>query len=70
MEKETAAARLEDALELADLAERMVRARLRREDPQASEAVIEQRLLAWLQERRGPLDGDAWGRQVPPRVRS
>ena len=34
-----AARRLEDALELADLAEQMVRARLRREDPDASDGL-------------------------------
>jgi len=58
------ARRLEDALELADLAERMVLARLRREHPGASEAALEELVLAWLRERRGPVDGDADGREV------
>jgi hypothetical protein len=58
----SAAQRLEDALELADLAERMVRARIRRESPELSEVEIEARVLAWLQERPG--DGDAEGRVV------
>lgn len=56
--------RLEDALELADLAERMVRCRLRREAPDASSEEIERRVLAWLQEPRGALDADAEGRVV------
>jgi hypothetical protein len=60
----SAAQRLEDALELADLAERMVRARIRREYPELSEIEIEARVLAWLQERPGAVDGDAEGRVV------
>jgi len=57
-----AATRLEDALELADLAERMVRERLRREFPEANDQELEQRVLAWLQHRPGAADGDAQGR--------
>jgi hypothetical protein len=45
---DSAAQNLEDALELADLAERMVRARLRREHPEWSDEELEQQVLAWL----------------------
>lgn len=58
---QTAAERLETALELADLAERMVRARLRREHPQASDEALEAMLLEWLQEPRGEHDADVAG---------
>jgi hypothetical protein len=58
---ESAAERLETALELAGLAERMVMARLRRENPAASEGELERMLLAWLQEPRGELDADVSG---------
>ena len=61
---DNAARRLEDALELADLAERMVRARLEREHPGLSKAALEARILAWLQERPGAVHGDAEGRAV------
>ncbi len=60
----SAAQKLRDALELADLAERMVLARLRRTHPKMSEAELEARLLAWLQKRPGAVDGDAEGRVV------
>jgi hypothetical protein len=67
---DTAARRLEDALELADLAERMVESRLRREHPDWSEAAIEAAVLAWLRERPGAPHGDAPGRVVEPGGRS
>jgi hypothetical protein len=56
--------KLEEALELADLAERMVRERLRREHPGASEAEIESRVEAWLLVRPGAEHGDAVGLPV------
>jgi hypothetical protein len=56
-----AAEHLEEALELTDLAERMVRARLRREHPGWSEDELEARVLAWLHERPGAEHGDAEG---------
>ncbi|NOY93961.1 MAG: hypothetical protein GXP55_22485 [Deltaproteobacteria bacterium] len=56
-----AARRLEDALELADLAERMVRARVRREHPSYDEEQVEQEVLAWLHDRPGAEHGDAEG---------
>lgn len=60
---------LEDALELADLAERMVRARLRRENPELSDDELEEQLLAWLHERPGAEHGDAEGIPVDRRYR-
>ena len=59
-----AARNLEDALELADLAERMVRARLRREHPQWSDEELEEAVCAWLHERPGAEHGDAEGHPV------
>ncbi len=56
-----AAEQLEDALELADLAERMVRARLRREHPAWSEEELDAQVLAWLHDRPGAEHGDAEG---------
>ena len=62
--------KLETALELADLAERMVRERLRRAHPDESDDEIERRVLAWLHTRPGAEQGDAAGRVVPlPRSR-
>jgi hypothetical protein len=58
---DSAAEHLEDALELADLAERMVRARLRREHPELSDHELDERVLAWLHERPGAESGDADG---------
>ena len=66
---DSAAANLEDALELADLAERMVRARLRREHPEWSDGELEERVLAWLHERPGAEHGDADGIPVGPGAR-
>jgi hypothetical protein len=56
--------RLEDALELSELAERMVRCRLRREAPELDADELERRVLSWLQQSRGAVDGDAEGRVV------
>lgn len=64
-----AAEHLEDALELADLAERMVRTRLRREHPGWSEDELDARVLAWLHERPGAEHGDAEGVAVTPPFR-
>jgi hypothetical protein len=66
---DSAAEQLEDALELADLAERMVRARLRREHPEWSDREVDERVLAWLHERPGAEHGDAEGIAVVPQRR-
>jgi hypothetical protein len=64
-----AAENLEDALELADLAERMVRARLRREHPDWSDDELDESVLVWLHERPGAEHGDAEGIPVDWRHR-
>lgn len=64
-----AAENLEDALELADLAERMVRARLRREHADWSDDELDEGVLAWLHERPGAEHGDAEGIPVAFRHR-
>ena len=56
------AERLRVALDLADLAERMLRAKLRRSLPDASDEQIEQRIDEWYLERPGARHGDADGR--------
>lgn len=64
MPPEEAQARFEVLVDLAELAEEMMRARLRREDPQASREVIESRIEAWLADRPGAEYGDAEGRLI------
>lgn len=64
-----AAEHLEDALELADLAERMVRARLRREHPEWGDDELDERVLGWLHERPGAEHGDAEGVAIKPPFR-
>jgi hypothetical protein len=59
-----AAERLRLALEMHAVAEAMMRQRLRREYPDADDAEIEARIVAWLQERPGAESGDASGRPV------
>lgn len=49
------------ALELADLAEQMMRQKLRRQNPGADEAQIERMLDDWLARRPGAEFGDAEG---------
>ncbi len=58
-------ARMELAFDLYQLAEDMMRQNLRRRFPEASEAEIERRLLAWLHHRPGAEHGD--GEVVPLR---
>jgi hypothetical protein len=60
-ERLTAADRLRTALELADLAEEMVRARLRREHPDASDDEIEALVDSWYGTRPGAKHGDGEG---------
>lgn len=57
----TPAQRLEQALELADLAEEMMRLKLRRDHPAASEEEIEHLLDEWFLDRPGAEHGDAEG---------
>ncbi len=58
------AQRLEEALELAELAEEIVELKFRRLHPRASEAEIAHMLQVWRLERPGAPDGDAYGRVV------
>ena len=66
--KETAAEKLRAAFELADLAERMLRQRLRRDHPELSDDDIEARITEWYAKRPGAEHGDAEGvrRAWPP----
>lgn len=57
--------RLQAALDLFAIAEAMLRQRLRRERPDASEAEIESAVMAWSAARPGGEPGDAPGRQRP-----
>lgn len=61
----SAAGRLRAALEMFRMGERMMRQRLRREHPRASEAEIDARIAAWLAERPGAEEGDAEGTPRP-----
>lgn len=58
------AQRLEDALELAELAEEIVELRFRRQYPDADAAEVDRLLLAWPRERPSAPHGDAFGRPV------
>jgi hypothetical protein len=68
--RELAAQRLRLALEMFGVGEALKRQQIRREHPDADEADIEERLVAWLQERPGAESGDASGKPIPwPRPR-
>ncbi len=56
------AQRLELALDMYEAGEAMMRARLRREHPGASEDVLERLLVEWLRRRPGAPHGDGPGR--------
>lgn len=58
---ETARENVRTALELLDVAERMLRRRLRREHPHLAEETIEQRVFDWYQQRPGAELGDGQG---------
>ncbi len=60
----TPAQRLEEALELADLAEEMLRLKLRRTHPAASDAEIERLIDEWYLSRPGAEHGDTEGRLI------
>ncbi len=56
--------KLRAALDLHVTGVEMMRCRLRREDPGADDATLEQRVTAWLQSKPMPGVG-TWGRSVP-----
>jgi hypothetical protein len=56
---------LATALELADLAARMVEARFRREHPHAAEPEVEAHVRAWWLDRPGAPSGDGVGPTRP-----
>jgi len=60
-----AAARVRTALDLYEIAEGLVRQRLRREQPNASDDEIEELVTDWRLTRPGAEEGDAPGRRRP-----
>lgn len=62
---ETPAEKLRVALQLAEMAERMLRQRLRRESPDLSDEDIERRVASWYSRRPGAELGDGEGRPAP-----
>jgi hypothetical protein len=65
------AERLATAFELTDLAEEMLRQRVRRTNPSFDESEVEAIVLAWRRTRPGAERGDGEGVPVPwPRVAS
>jgi len=65
MAQNEAAERLRLALDLFASGEALMRQNLHRRFPDASEAEIEDRLVAWLSERPGAECGDSVGRPIP-----
>jgi hypothetical protein len=63
--KETPAEKLRAALDLADLAERMLRQKLTRDEPGLGPEEIEARIDAWYAKRPGAEHGDTEGRPRP-----
>jgi hypothetical protein len=57
--------RLHLAFELFEAGRDMMRAKLRREHPDATEEEIERRLAEWVSTRPGAEHGDAVGRVLP-----
>jgi hypothetical protein len=64
-EQEAVRERFQTALELFDLAERMLEQRLRREHPEWTEDQIDEAMDAWLLHRPGAEHGDGEGTPVP-----
>jgi hypothetical protein len=62
--EELIAARFQTTLALFEMAEAMLRQKLRREYPEASEAEIEAHVREWLERRPGAEHGDGVGRSV------
>lgn len=60
--EEIAAERMRLALDLYEAGESLMRQNLRRQFPAAGAEEIERRLVAWLHQRPGAEQGDAWGR--------
>jgi hypothetical protein len=60
-ERETPTEKLRITFALIDIAERMLRQRLRRESPEISEQVLEERVGAWYARRPGAEFGDGVG---------
>lgn len=58
---ETATERLRITFELIEVAERMLRQRLRREQPGISQQALDERVDAWYARRPGAEHGDAEG---------
>lgn len=56
--------RIRVALELTELAEQMLRQRLRRTRPELDDEAIEQAIDAWYMQRPGAEHGDAEGRPI------
>lgn len=71
MSSESPAERMRVALDLYEVGEGMMRARLRRERPDADDAEIDAAIVAWLQHRPGAEFGDFPGpasdRRLPGR---
>ena len=65
----TPQARVQVALELTELAERMLRQRLRRTRPGVDDAEIEREVNAWYMRRPGAEHGDGVGQPIDPRER-
>lgn len=63
-ERKRCARRLQTALDLADSGIAMQRAKLQRQNPDASKDTVDQMLREWLHHRPGAEHGDAAGRVV------
>jgi Rv0078B-related antitoxin len=64
-DSDSPAARLRLALDLFGAGVDLMRQNLKRLDPEAPPAEIEQRLVRWLSSRPGAEHGDSAGRSVP-----
>jgi hypothetical protein len=70
-DRNAAAERFQVALALFELGERMLRQRLKRRQPEASEAQIDELIAQWLRRRPGAEHGDSQGRPIAwPRQRT
>jgi hypothetical protein len=65
VDSEQVAERFRTALALYDLGEQMLRQKLRRQHPDASEEEVEAGIAEWLHRRPGAELGDGEGRPVP-----